>query len=153
LSSFSLAQQVALSGTVTKAAGSPAAGLTVVLENNGAPEAQDTTDGAGNYALSVNPGTYSQLRVRNQGGKIAGLPSTIEHTAQTNLSITGNTTVNITMPAYVHLSGKVLYSTGDSVPGATITVKKWQGMESTVMSAVLMVPIRSTRRREASRYR
>ncbi len=123
--SASYAQQVALSGTVTKSDGSAAVGLTVVLENGGTVEGESVTDGAGNYAMSVNTGTYDQLRVRNMGSEIAGLPSNIEHTANTSLSITTNTTINITMPAYIHLSGKVLYTTGDLVAGASLMAKKW----------------------------
>ena len=127
---FSHAQQVALSGRVTKSNDSSAVGLTVVLENNGTPEAQTTTDIAGNYALSVNPGNYTQLRVRNMGSHIAGLPSTIEYTAYTNLTISGNTTKDITMPAYITISGKVLYSNGDTLKGATLVAKKWNMSEA-----------------------
>lgn len=121
-------QQVSLSGTVTRADGSPIAGLTVVLENGGNPEAEDITDAAGNYAMSINAGNYDQLRVRNMGSDITGLPSTIEHTAETSLSITANRTIDITMPAYINLSGYVLYSNGDTVKGANIVAKKWDGV-------------------------
>lgn len=126
--SFSIhAQQVALSGTVTKDDGSPAAGLIVVLEDNSfSAVASDTTDLSGNYALNVNTGTYSQLRVRNIGKELSGFPKTIEYTAFSNLAVSSALVKDIKLPKYVHIHGLVKSSTGQFIPGAKVNAVKWK---------------------------
>ncbi len=125
------AQQIALSGTVKRADAVPIESLTVVLENNGMPQAETMTDELGNYALTVNAGQYTALRVRNQDKKIQGVPATIEHTAHSNLNLTNDTIVNITMPAYIHIQGKLHDGDSTALANAQMQIKKWEGSEMT----------------------
>jgi hypothetical protein len=104
---------------MTKSGGTEAvAGMIVVLENGGSPGAEAATDVNGNYALSVNTGTYDRLRARNTGSRIAGIPPTVEHTAFTNLSITTATVKDIVLPRYYGIHGIVSTSAGTAVANA-----------------------------------
>ena len=131
LSSLIHAQQIAISGTVTRSDASAIQGVTVVLENNGTPADETVTDALGNYALSVNAGSYTALRVRNMDTEIAGIPSTIEHTAFSNLNPSKDTTIDITMPAYINIYGKVYDADSTALASAQLVIKKWDGSEGT----------------------
>ncbi len=132
LLSFTIsAQQKALSGKVTTYSGTPVESLTVVLENNGMPEAETYTDVAGNYALSVNAGTYTALRVRNQNKDLDSVPSTIEQNMVSNITITNDTSVDLTLPKYVHIYGVAKDADSSILQNAKITIKKWDGSEMT----------------------
>lgn len=124
------AQQVGVTGTVKTFSGTPVKGLTVVLESMGSPTIQAITDSLGNYVMSVNTGTYSQLRVRNTGSTVPGVPKTLEYTAETAVTITQATVKDITLPKFVRISGKTLSPSSVRVAGVQLTAKKWTGAEA-----------------------
>jgi hypothetical protein len=127
-----LGANYSITGTVTRADNSVVEGLTVVLEKNGSPIEQYLTDPKGVYAFSVQGDTYSQLRVRNQGTIIAGLPRQIEQTAANTIVLGKDTTINIKLPPYCHVHGTVLSSAGDTIKKAAIEAKRWiSGAQST----------------------
>jgi len=117
--------QFAITGTVKRADNSAIQGLTVVIENGGSPITQFVTDASGNYALSAPAGSYTQLRVRNLGATIDGLPKQIEHTAATSITITKDTVIDIKMPAYAKIYGRILSSMGDTIKNAEVRAKRW----------------------------
>ncbi len=120
--STAFSQQASLSGTVTLSDGTtPVESLLVVLENNGNAVGECFTDASGSYTMSINPGDYDQLRVRNQMRRIDGIPYELEHTAKTNVTIAdGANSEDIEMPRFFSISGTVLTSAGDTVKGVRI---------------------------------
>lgn len=116
------AQQASLSGTVTFNDGSTAVeSLLVVLENSGNAVGECYSDASGSYTMSVNAGSYDQLRVRNLMRRIDGIPYELEYTAENSVEIAeGSNTVDIVLSPFYTISGTVLTTSGDTVKAARI---------------------------------
>ncbi|HMR68492.1 MAG TPA: carboxypeptidase-like regulatory domain-containing protein, partial [Anaerolineae bacterium] len=105
-----------LSGRVTNQAGSPIAGATVAVINpaTSATVASDTTDTNGNYAMTVDEGTYT-VKVTPPAGSRFG------ESVSPGQVISGETNLDfVLVPAgLVTVSGRMLDAKGDGLPDYT----------------------------------
>lgn len=125
--SFSFSAQVSLTGTVTFSDGTtPAVGVTIAVPT-GVEQVETTTDVLGNYSFSIEEGTYDELRVRNMGQDIDGIPNMMEFQAIAPLVVSGNTIVDVKLNEMPKISGTVKDAEGTLLPNAKVEVISWDG--------------------------
>ncbi len=112
-----LAATYQLSGKVTDQSGNPIPGTTVAVidPSTSTTVASATTDSTGNYALSVDGGTYNiQVTPPTSSG--------FQPAQILSKAITGDTTVNVVLvpSGSVTLSGRVLDRSGQGIPGQVV---------------------------------
>ncbi len=118
--------QVSLSGKVVFSDGNPLAGVTVAVPTP-TGQRKTQTDVQGNYSFSIEEGTYDQLRIRNMGTKLPGVPAMLEYVAVNPLIVSGNTLKNVTMPAFYRIHGTLRTPATVAVANAMLTVSSWSG--------------------------
>lgn len=122
LQSVLWAAQVSLTGTVTFHDGTtPVQGVTIAIPT-GIEQLETTTDIAGNYSLSIEEGTYDELRIRTMGSDIDGVPSMMEFQAIAPLIISGTSVEDISLPYMPKISGTVKDGDGNILPNAKVEV-------------------------------
>jgi len=113
-----------LSGRVTDQSGDPLAGslIEVIDPGTGSVVASATTDGSGNYSMPVSEGTYN-IQVIPPTGSGFGLAIAL------NKPITNDTNLDfVLVPAGVAvLSGRVLDSLSNGIPGQNVSLTPWNG--------------------------
>ena len=115
------AANVSLSGVVSYADGSPAAGLSLQIgSNDTGVTLTSSTDSSGAYSVTVPEGTLYNVTFRRSGsGFAANVPSSFEGWVA-ELEVSGNTTVDITLPAATPTRFKVVDAAGAPLAGARV---------------------------------
>jgi DNA-binding beta-propeller fold protein YncE len=117
---------VSFDGTVTTSDGTPVPGLTVtVLDSGGNQLAGATTDSNGNFAFSLLPETDLTLGVFGGDDPGFGLPANFTMTDNFDLGTAGLVT-NVSLPPVVTITANVNNTTGNPVPGATVSINAGQ---------------------------
>ena len=104
-----------VTGVLRDADGDPVAGARLTLGPAG-----DVTDAAGAYSLGVEPGSYTLTGVMDEGGSALGLPD--EWSFSGPLSVSGDRTLDLTLPSVSTLTVRVVDGANGDAPleGATV---------------------------------
>ncbi|MEV4703031.1 carboxypeptidase-like regulatory domain-containing protein [Actinoplanes sp. NPDC049316] len=114
----------AIAGTVTTAAGAPAAGITVTVEDVTTASSWSTTTAAdGTYSVSLKPGT-GYVVVFTNGELRQYSPRTLEWSQAQHYTVTPGATTRVdeTLLAPAVLTGRLVDSSGAPVPDAEVYV-------------------------------
>jgi hypothetical protein len=115
------ALNVSYGGKVTLSDGiTELAGIIVAFDANDGTTTSCTTDVSGNYTISIDTGSYRNLRLRNLEKRITGIPLTVEYTVRSNFRVTSATTEDLRMCRFFEVHGTVLSDKGDTIKGALI---------------------------------
>jgi len=112
-----MASAFQLSGQVTDASNNPIADVDIVVFSSGTPVASATTDGSGDYALSVGAGTYSVVLTPPSGSGF--------NSSSIPVVISGDTVQDFTLVSVVPVvdfSGVLRDNGGTPVANQTITI-------------------------------
>ncbi len=118
------AQQVSLSGTITNVDGIPLVGITVAIQQ-GAQQTEVLTDTIGSYSVSLNPGSYDQLRIRNMFKEFPKVPKTIEYVARSPLILNSNTVIDVKLHQFPRIAGRIFSPDSSVLENVYLEGKMW----------------------------